>query len=147
MITVRKLKTDEIPYVYDSWIKSWKGSPWAGCIPNHLATAAHRETIHALVNAGAVLRGAYRDDNDQEIIGWGCFDLTDRGEAVVHFLHWRDPESIPPLLAECQSRAGVEAVSKFYTHRTAVISAALSPLGYQHRPEIARRQKRNHGDK
>jgi GNAT superfamily N-acetyltransferase len=44
---------DEMPLVYDAWANSYRKSPWAGTVPNHLWDSVSRESIKSLLSRGA----------------------------------------------------------------------------------------------
>lgn len=44
---------EEYPFIYDSWARSFKKSPWAGCIPNHLYDMVSRAAASDILNRGA----------------------------------------------------------------------------------------------
>jgi GNAT superfamily N-acetyltransferase len=75
---------DEWPLIYDSWARSFKKSPWAGCITNDLYDQVSRRTMQEIISRGAKVTVA-------------CVDLPDGGRRVLgysvseprqHVLHW-----------------------------------------------------------
>jgi hypothetical protein len=46
---------DEFKFVKDSWANSFRKSPWAGCIPNHLYDQVSREAIRSILDRGALV--------------------------------------------------------------------------------------------
>ena len=43
---------DEWPLVFDTWARSFKKSPWAGCVPNHKYDDVSRAAIAAPTRPG-----------------------------------------------------------------------------------------------
>jgi GNAT superfamily N-acetyltransferase len=46
---------DEYDFLYDSWILSFKKSPFAGCVPNSLWFDTQRATIREVLDRGATV--------------------------------------------------------------------------------------------
>ena len=34
-VSFRPMVPDDLPFVMDTWLKSWRKSPWAGIVPNN----------------------------------------------------------------------------------------------------------------
>ncbi len=73
---------DEFPLVFDAWARSFKKSPWAGCVPNHLWDSVSRAMASEIINRGAEVTVA-------------CIDLPEGGRRVMGYavtepgvLHW-----------------------------------------------------------
>lgn len=133
---------DEIPFIYDSWIKNWRTSRFAGCIPNNKFHGYTRDAINELVLRGAHLMVARRLGR---VLGWVCYEARE-GRLVVHSAYvksaYRGYPILPRLIEEAESRAHAEAPG-FYTYRTDYLTEALAGLGkgtWSHAPEIARRK-------
>jgi hypothetical protein len=44
---------EEFDFVFDSWIRSFKKSPWAGCVSNAMWFDVQRSTIREILDRGA----------------------------------------------------------------------------------------------
>lgn len=44
---------EELKLVYDAWANSFRKSPWAGCVPNHLYDQVSREVAKSILDRGA----------------------------------------------------------------------------------------------
>ena len=47
--------SDEMKLVFDAWANSFRKSPWAGCVPNHLWDSVSRASAEELVRRSRVL--------------------------------------------------------------------------------------------
>lgn len=127
-------RADEYPLVFDAWARSFRKSPWAGCIPNHLYDSVSRTTISEILNRGAVVTVAYEElpEGGRRVMGYA---VTEPG-----VLHWvfvkRDYRGLgvgTALLRE--SCPGEEPM--LYTHRTRA-SAGFLGRRFTHDPSPAR---------
>ena len=75
---------DEYALVFDSWSRSFKKSPWAGCVTNDMYDQVSRRTIADILDRGATVRVA-------------CAELPTGGRRVMGYvvcepekriLHW-----------------------------------------------------------
>lgn len=122
----------------DSWLKTWRESPWAGCIPNHMFRDVTRTMIEELVLSGSTYTVACLAARPDRILGWLLHGTSPDGKAVAHCVYVKDPyvtRGVPELLASAP--AGTKP--GFYTHRTRQMARCFPD--YKHAPEIARRKK------
>lgn len=120
--------------VFDSWLKSWRTSKWAGVIPNNLYFEVQRTLIEDLLARGCHLKIAYPEGRPDIILGWVCAEEKE-GKTVLHYLYTKDPFiglGIPDLLLA----ALPGAKPGFVTHKL-----GLKELKeWRHTPEMARRK-------
>jgi hypothetical protein len=89
-VLTRALKAEDVPMIFDSWLKSWRGSKYAGVIPNNRYYEIQRELIEGLVMRGATFSVAYPEAMDDVILGWACSEVKE-GKTVLHYLYVKDP--------------------------------------------------------
>lgn len=137
-IIVRDSRPDEAAFIVSTWMRAWKVSPYAGCIPNHLYREVQRTLIEQLVLRGATFKVAVTSERPRaRILGFVCRELTRQGEAVVHFLYCREAYiSLGVLERLVEEVVGSRPIR--YTHRTKQVLGAI-PEG-RWTPEIARRK-------
>lgn len=136
---IRGARSDDIRFVFDSWLRSWRKSPWAGVIPNNMYFPLTRSTIEQLIARGAELKVACLESNPDHILGWICHELNGP-KAVVHYLYVKDPY-LPLGIGEALIQAIPGEKPGFYTFRYRQVSDACSyEKGWRHIPEIARRK-------
>lgn len=133
-ILTRPVKAADLNFVFDSWMKSWRVSKWAGVIPNHLYYATQRSLIEDLITRGATIVIAYPEGQQDVILGWGCGEVKDN-KAVLHYAYTKDAflgQGIESLVV------GALPGSKpgFLTHR--INSKYLKE--WTHVPEMCRRK-------
>lgn len=139
---------DELPLVFDSWSRSFKKSPWAGCIPNHLYPEVSRATISEILDRGAKVIVAYVDlpDGGRRVMG---YSVSEPDKRILHWLFVKRDYRLPGwqvgtalLKRTCgdiqwnEHRQGYDDPWT-YTHKTPASTKFLGP-GFQWDPVPAR---------
>lgn len=133
-ILTRPAKAQDLNFVFDSWMKSWRVSKWSGTIPNHLYYETQRTLIEDLIARGAKIVIAYPEGYDETILGWACGEEK-AGKAVLHYVYVKDPFlglGIPTRLVSILPGTKPGFVTHVLPYRE------LSK--WQHTPEMARRK-------
>jgi hypothetical protein len=131
----RAAVASDVPFILDSWLRSFRSSPWAGVVRNDDYHETYRRTVEGLLARGARIRVLAEEADPARIVAWCASEQAD-GAPVVHYLltrpggRWRRRGAARHLLAELGGPG-------YYTFRTP--DAAHFP-GWRHRPELARRK-------
>ncbi len=110
---------DEYALIYDSWARSFKKSPWAGCIPNHLYDQVSRAAMNDILNRGARVIVAVEEleTGGRRVLG---YSVSEPAHSILHWLFMkRDARGLGlgrQLLAE--TVADWKPFGWRYTHRT-----------------------------
>ena len=129
---------DEMALVYDAWANSFRKSPWAGCIPNHLYDSVSRTAIGEILSRGARVTVAVQDlpDGARRVCG---YSVSEPDQAILHWLFvkrdYRGMGIGRALLNE--TVIGFSDKPKRYTHRTRSSSRFLGS-DWEHDPVPAR---------
>lgn len=118
----------------NSYLKSWRSSPFAGTIPNDLYYDTQRRTLTDLLQRGAQLKVAYSPESEADILGWILAEEKE-GQCVLHYLYVVDS----PLKSTVPSTL-LNAVPG---SKPGIITHAINLKGFKSWkliPEIARRQ-------
>lgn len=130
----------DLEYVLDSWLAAYRTSPWAGAIPNNLYHSTYREAINQLLQRGARVLVVRNAANPELLLGWICFELTERKELVVHFAYvkpaYRRNGIYKALVGSLLKHS--QQTRYFFTYRT---PQSKYLTGCTFRPEISRRRK------
>lgn len=127
------------PIVIDTWLTSFRKSPWAGALPNNIYKPAYFESIRQLVSRGARVVCAVNPDKPDHVLGWLCFEQTSDGVPVVHYVFVKPLYRKRGIARSLFDAAGIDPSARFfYTFKT---PAARYFPGGQYEPAIARRQK------
>lgn len=129
---------EEIELVMDSVAKSFRTSPWAGLVPNHMWFPVCRAAITGLIERGAqvtVVRASGR------VLGYVVHESKD-GSPVVHYLYIKDPYRRMGLAKALMDKTGaVKGARVFYTFKTGQTKFLAKGYVAVHAPEMARRLK------
>jgi hypothetical protein len=130
----------EMPLIYDSWARSWRKSPWAGCIRNLDYDQVSRNTIGEILDRGARVICAVQglEDGSRRVMG---YSVSEPAISTLHWIYVKDTYRVPGLQVGTQLLK--ETVREFtsgvwtYTHRTPASFKFLGP-GWTHDPVAAR---------
>jgi hypothetical protein len=129
----------DIKFIRDSWLASYRTSPWAGAVPNNLYQEVYTNAIDQLLARGAKLLVVRNPANKDLVIAWACFELTGRGEVVVHFAYTK-----PVYRRNGACRALLNAILKHANQERFFVTYKTAHTRYfknaTFRPEIARRK-------
>ncbi len=131
---------EEMALVYDAWARSWKKSPWSGCILNKDYDSVSRNTIAEILDRGARVICAVQDiEGGRRVLG---YSVSEPAIAVLHWLYVKGTYRVPGLQVGSQLLA--ETVKAFpdnqdwtYSHRTPASAKFLGPR-WSHDPVTAR---------
>jgi GNAT superfamily N-acetyltransferase len=84
---IRRAVAEDIPFVFSSWLDSWRTSRWAGVVRNNDYYATTRAVIEDLLARGALLLVA---EAHGTLLGFICGEEKD-GTTVQHYLYVKDP--------------------------------------------------------
>jgi GNAT superfamily N-acetyltransferase len=141
-IVVREATSSDVGFIMSSWKRSWRVSPWAGCIRNDEYYGSISSTIEGLVARGAEFLVAVPSGgpNVSRILGWACVEVLGDGTCAIHYIYVKDPYlrlGIGDLLVE---RAKGTKPGLFSFRFSQVAEACPFAEGWRHSPEIARRK-------
>jgi hypothetical protein len=126
----------DLPRLFESWVGTYRNSPWAGTVPNTHYRETQMSTIEHLLGRGSKILVASNAERPEQVVGWICFEDSSRGDRVVHYLFTNAPFTKRGVATALLAAA--EVPSNFtYTHRTP--GSACWPRA-KHNPGIARRK-------
>lgn len=149
VIKFRPAEPQDYHLVLDSWIKTYKSSPYAGSIAANLFHPAQRDTIEQLISRGAKIVCAVADNDRDQVLGWVAYEMSLVGTPVVHYVYVKGAKAPDTKAFVFRGRGLGRALLKqathggrfIYTFRTRDGDAlARDGMGI-HVPQIARREK------
>lgn len=128
---VRAHNEDDIGYVFDTYLNTWRHSNFAGTIRNNLFYDAQRQTLEDLIARGAKILVACDDRTPGVIQGWACYELKEE-LPILHYIYERPGYRTLNLLIDAipGKKPG------FTTHRQNLRELSA----WKNVPEIARRK-------
>lgn len=133
-LNIRSAKPEDMDFVMSNWKRSWRVSPWAGCIRNDEYYASISSTIEGLVARGAEILVA---ELGGRLLGFICSEQLEDGACCVHYIYVKDP-FIRMGIGEKLVDAAPGSKPGFFTFRYHQVCDACK--GFKHAPEIARRK-------
>lgn len=130
---------EDLPLVFESWIGTYRTSPWAGVIPNNKFTTIQTEVIVGLLQRGAKVLLLCNPDRPSQILAWVCYENRDGDKPCIHYLFTKAPFRRRGCASSLLGVVGADRGSFLYTHRTSMAKYWPRAKFY---PEIARRKER-----
>lgn len=130
---------DELPLVFDSWARSFRKSPYAGCIPNHLYDSVSRACIGEILDRGArvIVAAVDLEGGGRRVAG---YSVSEPSISVLHYLYvkadYRLGGHVERELRDHTLAAFDPEATPRYTHRTPALERLLR--GWVHDPVPAR---------
>jgi GNAT superfamily N-acetyltransferase len=88
-VTIRPAKQDDIPFIFSSWLKSYRESEFAKLIRNDVFYTEHHALIDNCIKKGMVFCAVNKTD-DQQIFGWISVDLATQ-PASLDYIYIKHP--------------------------------------------------------
>jgi hypothetical protein len=136
LIVTRDVTDDELPFVLNKWLHTFKRSRYSGPIASNLYTAVYSNTIQQLIERGMKIRIFAGKDIDT-ILGFVAFEPGTT--PVVHYGFMKPAYRRHGLFAALCARDGIDLKKPFlYTFKTRY--ARYFQAG-TYAPHIARRKE------
>lgn len=122
---LRDVTADDLPFIYNSWLKSFKSSPWAKSIPTSIYYANHKEVI-AKILPKAIIMVACNPEDQSQIFGYAVF--TPGRIIALHYVYVKQPYrrlGIAQVLFEFARASHMRTFPMIATHVTDVWSQVL----------------------
>lgn len=136
---VRPHKTEDLRFIFDTYLETWRLSKFAGVVPNNLFFEVHRTLLEDLIARGARFGVACHEDKPDVILGWSCYEVKE-DKNVLHYLFVRDSHPDVPGPGAETALTLINALPArspgWLTHK--LFHPALR--GWLHTPEMARRK-------
>lgn len=88
-IRIRPANEEDIPMIFNSWLKSYRTSQFAQMIASSIYFSEHHKTIERILKAATVLV-ACNDEDSSHIYGWICAHQV-AGIFTLHYLYVKQP--------------------------------------------------------
>jgi ribosomal protein S18 acetylase RimI-like enzyme len=135
-ILLRPANKDDIGFIFNSWLKSYKSSKFTEQIPNEIYYAEHHKIIENLLQQYNVIIAANQEDPNQ-LYGFICAGLTD-GIFTLHYLYvkhtFRRMGIANSLLNAFEHNSDYAAI---YTHKTRSATSLAEKYNFIYHPYVA----------
>lgn len=117
-VTLRKLRQGDTPFIFNSWLKSYRDSATVRSIPNRVYYEKQHRVIERLLESSVVYILCDGDNPDQ-ILGYAVVD-TDTTKNLVHWVYvkhkYRRKGYTSGLFKYVAAELGMDAKPWVFTH-------------------------------
>jgi len=114
-VIVRDADQEDLPLIYNSWLKQYRESPFSYGVSNGVFYSQHRKLIDHLITK-ATLKICCDPNDPTKIYSWACGEVYDT--PVIHFVYTKKPHRnkglCKMLLAEFGWEPGTHVVSTHF---------------------------------
>lgn len=129
------LKRDE-PFIFNSWLKSYRDSVSVRCVPNSIYFQEHHDVIEAiLVAPSARVLVACNPTDSEQIYGYGVAS-RDGAAAALHWLYVKHPFRGAGIGRALENTLTSGATKIFYTHFVKGIDRFIKDRPYIFNPYL-----------
>lgn len=126
---------DDVAFVMSNWLRSFRNTPWAGCVPNHLFYDTYRVAVEQLIARGATIEVA---ELHGRLVAFVASETSPDGLCIIHAGYSKDPfVAMRPLEQLIDRAPGTKP--GLYSFRTPQLERALD-RNWRHAPETVRRR-------
>lgn len=134
-IQLRPANQEDVPFIFSSWLKSYKYAPWCRNLTNTVYYAEHHKVIERLLKTNDVIIACNPEDPSQ-IYGFVCAGTVD-GIFCLHYMYvkqsFRGLGIGKTLLNAFQHDPSTAAV---YTHHTRIAEKQAAKYNFVYHPYI-----------
>lgn len=134
---------DELPLIIDSWSRSYKKSPYAGCVRNCDWNTVSKGTIGELLDRSRIIVAvtpiADRESEYPKVRRVMAYSVSEPGKSCLHWLYVKDDYrgmGVGRALLAKTIEGWSATQPRVYTHRTNASAQFLK--GWRHRDVLAR---------
>lgn len=142
LFTIRPLSKEDVPFIYNSWLKSYRDSPMVKSIPNTIYYAEHHKVIENLLRQPGCLAGvACNPEDANQIYGYVV------GETLpgipdpclcIHWVYCKHPFRGNGIAKALFQWIG-QAKSNVYTHRVKNVEKLIGERPFTFNPYLLNR--------
>lgn len=134
-ITFRSANKDDISFIFNSWLKSFRNSQFAKFIPNPTYFTEHHKVIEKLILNNLVLIACDPKD-EKQIYGWVCAGLTE-GIFTLHYIYVKHTYRKLGIAKAMLNEVRKDDAAAVCTHLTHIGSQLTSKYNLLYSPYVA----------
>lgn len=119
-VNVRDMAAEDIPFVFNSWLKSFRNGRMCKEVDNTVYFTEHHKTLQRLMSRSKVLI-AHPDGQPETICAYVCYEIL-HGVFVLHYAYTKQPFRSLGLMRELLKHSGhdVKNVAGCFSHMTPI---------------------------
>ena len=120
-VSIREYERGDVPFIFNSWLKSYRGSPVVRSVPNTIYYAEHHEVISGiLASANLELWVACDEGNPNTILGYVVGESREDC-TLIHWVYAKQPVRMQGLAKTLLGKVlDGESKTLYYTHHTKI---------------------------
>jgi hypothetical protein len=133
-IRLRPANEEDVPFIFSSWLKSFRTSHFANKLVNSVYFAEHHKLIEKIVKNAHVIVACNNSDPSQ-IYGWVCAQQIE-GIFTLHFVYIKHPfrkMGLARLLINSFEQADTAGI---YTHHTHAMDYIAPKFNLMYHPYV-----------
>lgn len=139
--TLRAYRDEDIPFIYNSWLKSYRDAPSMATIPNTLYYAGQHGLIETLLERSHVVVACSSEDPSQ-IMGYIVYEAPRPDSSVIHWAYVKHPFRNFGVAKALEGAATANRTNVRYTHRVKVCERLLRTRPYTYDPFLVMQVKK-----
>lgn len=137
LFLLRDLTKEDLPFLYNSFLKSYRDSPAVKSVPNSIYYAGQHAIIETIIaSPHATIFIACNPDDIQQIYGYALGEMHDT-TAVVHWIYCKHPFRGNGIGTALVGALIKDAQTIYYTHRVKNIEKLLGDRPFIFNPYAA----------
>lgn len=120
----RPLEDGDLPWVIDSWLTSFRKSPFAGNVSNHRYRGVYGDTIDDLFERGMKVLMVARENKPDQLFAFLAYEDSANGP-VVHYMFTRPGSREMGIATALLEQVGADAARFTHTFRTPDLRTAF----------------------
>ena len=137
LLRIRPAAENDLDFILDGWLKSYRRSPYAGSVPNNLYFKVYSTAIQQLIDRGMQIDILESSKVDSKL-GFVAYECSERLGVVIHYIYLKEEYRGEGFAQFLLGYIGIDPGKPFlYTFRT--FYSKKFPTGL-YKPSIARRK-------
>lgn len=138
LFDIRPLLSADVPFVYNSWLKSYRDSPMVKSIPNTIYYAEHHKVIENLLKQTNCLAAvACNPEDANQIYGYIVGEMIEKA-LCVHWVYCKHPFRGNGIAKALFQWIG-ESTANTYTHRVKNVEKLIGERPFTFNPYLLNR--------
>lgn len=134
-IRIRKANEEDIPFIFNSWLKSYRNSKFAKSITSTIYFTEHHKIIQSIVTKNEVLIACNNEDPSQ-VYGYCCAGFTE-GFFTLHYIYVKHSFRGLGIAKVLMSKFNHDtSTASIYTHHTRVADKLAPKYNMIYHPYI-----------
>jgi hypothetical protein len=134
-IRIRKATESDVPFLFSSWLKSYRQSRFAQDLHTTIYFSEHHKVLESILKSCEVLVACPHDDISQ-ILGWACYEKV-QGQFVLHYIYTKQTYRMLGIATQVLAATGHDtSLAGMYSHHSPVAIKLASKYNFVYNPYV-----------